>query len=167
MPVVLRIDGFQFLFYGNEGDPREPAHIHVRQGRDEAKFWLSPEVRLAYNRGLDAHVINRLHRLVEDHRSELEEHGMNSSPDPMSISPEPRAVRFDDDMMWVDLANGRTIGVPLAWFPRLFHATPAQRMDLFLSRSGIHWEVIDEDISIAGIIAGRGDMTRGSRQAAE
>ena len=51
MPVVLRIDGFKFLFYVNEGNSREPVHIHVKLGRYEAKFWLSPDVRLAYNRG--------------------------------------------------------------------------------------------------------------------
>jgi Domain of unknown function (DUF4160) len=72
MPVVLRIDGFQFLFYVNEGNPREPVHIHVRAGRDEAKFWLSPDVRLVYNRGLKVSTINRLQKLVEDHRDELE-----------------------------------------------------------------------------------------------
>ena len=72
MPVVLRIDGFKFLFYGNEGNPREPVHIHVRHGRDEAKFWLSPDVRLAYDRGLSVQALNRMQRLVEDHRNELE-----------------------------------------------------------------------------------------------
>ena len=72
MPVVLRIDGFKFLFYGNEGNPREPVHIHVRHGRDEAKFWLSPDVRLAYDRGLSVQALNRMQRLVEDHRDELE-----------------------------------------------------------------------------------------------
>ncbi len=72
MPVVLRIDGFKFLFYGNEGHPREPVHIHVRIDRDEAKFWLSPNVRLAYNRGLSGKVLNRVQQLVEDHRAELE-----------------------------------------------------------------------------------------------
>ena len=72
MPVVLRIDGFKFLFYGNEGKPREPVHIHVRYGRDEAKFWLSPDVRLAYDRGLSVQALNRMQRLVEDHRNELE-----------------------------------------------------------------------------------------------
>ena len=92
---------------------------------------------------------------------------MTSSPEPMSVSPEPLAVRFDENMMWVDLEDGRTLGIPLAWFPRLFHATPKQREDLFLSRCGIHWDEIDEDISIAGLIAGRGDMTRSVRQAAE
>lgn len=72
MPIVLRIDGFKFLFYGNEGNPREPVHIHVKLGRDEAKFWLSPIVALAYNRGLGGPTLNRVQRLVEDHRDELE-----------------------------------------------------------------------------------------------
>ncbi len=72
MPVVLRIDGFKFLFYGNEGNPREPVHIHVKSGRDEAKFWLSPIVTLAFNRGLSGPSLNRAQRLVEEHRSEVE-----------------------------------------------------------------------------------------------
>jgi hypothetical protein len=72
MPVVLRIDGFKFLFYGNEGNPREPVHIHVKLGRDEAKFWLSPVVALAYNRGLNSPTLNRVQKLVEDNREELE-----------------------------------------------------------------------------------------------
>lgn len=72
MPVVLRKDGFKFLFYGNEGTPREPVHIHVKQGRDEAKFWLSPNVVLAYNRGLNGPTLNRVQSLVEAYRDELE-----------------------------------------------------------------------------------------------
>ena len=72
MPVVLRIDGFKFLLYGNEGNPREPVHIHVKLGRDEAKFWLSPHVVLAYNRGLNGPTLNHVQRLVETHRDELE-----------------------------------------------------------------------------------------------
>jgi hypothetical protein len=70
------------------------------------------------------------------------------------------AVRFDEHSMWVDLSDGRTIGIPLAWFPRLLRATPAQRESVEISRVGLHWEGIDEDISIAGLLAGRGDMTR-------
>jgi hypothetical protein len=68
--------------------------------------------------------------------------------------------------MWVDLSDGRTLGVPLAWFPRLLHATPAQREKVELSRVGLHWEDIDEDISVAGLIAGRGDMTQQPEHAA-
>lgn len=73
----------------------------------------------------------------------------------MSISAE--SVRFDDDAMWVTLTDGRILGVPLAWFPRLLHATPADRDAVTLSPFGLHWETLDEDISVAGLLAGKGD----------
>jgi Protein of unknown function (DUF2442) len=66
-------------------------------------------------------------------------------------------VRFDEHTMWVDLTDGRTLGVPLAWFPRLLNATPAQHCQVEISRGGLHWEVIDKDISITGLLAGQGD----------
>ena len=72
----------------------------------------------------------------------------------------PRAVRFDENSLWVDLADGRTIAVPLAWFPRLLHATPEQRGQVELSPNGLHWDALDEDISVAGLLAGQGDLTR-------
>lgn len=68
-------------------------------------------------------------------------------------------VRFDDHTMWVDLTDGRTIGVPLAWFPRLLRATPAERAKIEISPMGLHWDDLDEDIAIAGLLAGRGDLT--------
>jgi hypothetical protein len=76
----------------------------------------------------------------------------------MSISA--TAVRFDEHTMWVELTDGRTLGVPLAWFPRLLHATAAQRDRVELSRAGLHWEDIDEDISVAGLLAGQAGTTR-------
>ena len=81
------------------------------------------------------------------------------------MSTSPKSLRFDENSMWVELNDGRTIGVPLAWFPRLFHATAAQRESYTLTTCGLHWDEIDEDISIAGLLAGRGDQTR-SRQSA-
>lgn len=78
----------------------------------------------------------------------------------MSISDRATAVRFDEYSMWVDLEDGRTLGVPLAWFPRLLHGTPEQRATLTISPSGLHWEELDEDISIAGLLAGRGDQAQ-------
>ena len=72
MRFVLRAGGFRFFFYSNEGNPREPVHIHARQGRDEAKFWLRPDVRMAYNDGLSARDLNRAERLVQDHRDLFE-----------------------------------------------------------------------------------------------
>lgn len=84
----------------------------------------------------------------------------------MSISAE--TLRFDDHTMWVDLSDGRTIGVPLAWFPRLLHATPDERLNYRISvaGNGLHWDDLDEDISVAGLLEGRGDLTRRSRSAA-
>jgi hypothetical protein len=69
-------------------------------------------------------------------------------------------VRFEAGMMWVDLSDGRRLGVPLAWFPRLRDAGDADRAAVEIGRFGLHWPSLDEDISIAGLLAGRGDMTR-------
>jgi Protein of unknown function (DUF2442) len=91
---------------------------------------------------------------------------MVSLTDAQAISPEPLGVRFDADSFWVELADGRVLGIPLAWFPRLRHGTPEQRAAVELSRVGLHWDELDEDISIAGLLAGRGDMTRAGKKAA-
>ncbi len=72
-----------------------------------------------------------------------------------------KAVRFDDDSLWVHLDDGRVIAIPLAWFPRLLAAAPEQRAQFELSPGGIHWEALDEDISIDGLLAGHGDLTHG------
>jgi hypothetical protein len=64
--------------------------------------------------------------------------------------------------MWVDLSDGRTLGVPLAWFPRLLHGTPEQREQVRISSRGLRWESLDEDISIASLLAGLGDQSIGS-----
>lgn len=84
----------------------------------------------------------------------------------MTSSPRAMSVDFDDDQMWVRLEDGRTLGIPLAWFPRLLHGSDEDRRKVFVSPSGLHWDELDEDISIAGLIAGRGDMTRAGKRAA-
>ncbi|ATQ69276.1 MULTISPECIES: DUF2442 domain-containing protein [Methylosinus] len=82
----------------------------------------------------------------------------------MSISA--KSVRFDDDSFWVELSDGRTLGVPLAWFPRLLHASSEQRLAVMISDEGLHWDELDEDISIPGLLAGRGDQTKREQFAA-
>jgi hypothetical protein len=77
----------------------------------------------------------------------------------MSSSVSAKRVKFDTDSMWVDLTDGRTIGVPLAWFPRLLRGTAKQRKQVKISRRGLHWEALDEDISIAGLLAGLRDQS--------
>lgn len=69
-------------------------------------------------------------------------------------------VWFDEDSMWLDLSDGRTLSVPLAWFPRLLNATPLQRESVTISSRGLHWDELDEDISVEGLLAGRSDQTR-------
>ena len=76
----------------------------------------------------------------------------------------PKAVRFDEDSLWVSLSDGRTIAAPLASFPRLLEAAPAQRAQVELSDSGLHWDVWDEDISVAGLLAGQRNLPRRGKQ---
>jgi uncharacterized protein DUF2442 len=66
-------------------------------------------------------------------------------------------VSVSDDALAVDLTDGRTITVPLAWFPRLAHGTPAERGNwrLIGNGEGIHWPELDEDISVDSLLAGR------------
>ena len=75
-----------------------------------------------------------------------------------------KQVRFEEDTMWVDLADGRTLGVPLAYFPRLLNASPAERMKYVVSGggTGLHWDDLDEDISVSALLLGVGDRTRKS-----
>lgn len=72
MPTVFRDRGFRFFFYSNEGSPREPLHIHVEKDGMEAKFWLSPAVRLAYNDGYDARTLRQLTDTVAANSDRIE-----------------------------------------------------------------------------------------------
>ncbi len=74
---------------------------------------------------------------------------LNSIEDIGAIS-----ARCDEQNLIVELSDGRTISVPLSWFPRLFNATPEQRNQFFLSPSGIHWDELNEDLSFAGSLRG-------------
>ncbi len=66
-------------------------------------------------------------------------------------------VRIDDDVLTVDLSDGRTIAVPLTWFPRLLHGTAAEHANwrLIGASEGIHWPDLDEDVRIVSLLAGR------------
>ncbi len=79
---------------------------------------------------------------------------MQSSP----VKPGERVkdVRFTEDTLAVDLLDGRTIVVPLVWYPRLLDATPEQRRNWQTSSAGygIHWPDVDEDLSTEGLLRG-------------
>ncbi len=81
---------------------------------------------------------------------------MNTSAVQFEI-PLAKTVRVTSDTLHVDLADGRTISVPLGWYPRLAYATAEERRNwrLIAQGRGIHWEALDEDISVEGLLAGR------------
>ena len=83
---------------------------------------------------------------------------MTTSPTPIDVS-EARAQRVShtEDSLVVELVDGRTLTVPLAWYPRLAHGTSAERANwrLIGEGEGIHWPDLDEDISVEGLLAGR------------
>jgi hypothetical protein len=71
MPTVFRYEGFRFYFFSNEGDPREPVHVHVRRDGIEAKFWVIPEVLIAYNSGYSPRTLRELVQIVEANRESI------------------------------------------------------------------------------------------------
>jgi Protein of unknown function (DUF2442) len=74
-----------------------------------------------------------------------------------TATPAAIGVAVSEDTLTVDLSDGRTVSVPLAWYSRLLHATAAERGNwkLIARGEGIHWPDVDEDISVAALIAGR------------
>ncbi len=71
MPTVLRRDGFRFAFFSDEGKPREPPHVHVSGGGNEAKIWIEPEIAVAESYGFNASEVNRLLRIGREERGRL------------------------------------------------------------------------------------------------
>lgn len=84
----------------------------------------------------------------------------------MYFLPEPVSVQFTNESMSVSLEDGRIITVPISWYPRLLRATDEQRLAYELSPAGIHWDEIDEDISVEGMLVGRGEIGKAPRKAA-
>ena len=68
---MFRHRGFRFLFYSNEGDPREPVHVHAVKDGVDAKFWLWPDVVVAYNDGFNAKTLRELTEIVTHRRREI------------------------------------------------------------------------------------------------
>lgn len=71
MPTIFLFEGYRFFFFSNEGNPREPVHVHVRKDGHRAKLWLSP-VFLASNQGFTAKEVGRLAQIVEARKDEIE-----------------------------------------------------------------------------------------------
>lgn len=79
----------------------------------------------------------------------------------LEVEARTRKVWFDEENLWLLLYDGRQLSVPLSFFPRLLHATAEQRANLTISGggTGLHWDEIDEDISVRGLLLGYGNQT--------
>ena len=89
----------------------------------------------------------------------------------MNISikkPQALKLSFDEDNIWVELADGRKLSVPLAYFPRLLKASPEQREEYIISGggTGLHWEELDEDILVENLLLGIGDVSSVAKEEA-
>jgi len=85
----------------------------------------------------------------------------------LARKPTAHKVTFDDDNLWVHLADGRTVGVPLAYFPKLMRASKTQldKCEISGGGAGLHWDDLDEDISVDHLILGFGDQTKPRKHA--
>jgi hypothetical protein len=72
VPVVFRHKGYRFFFFSNEGDPREPLHIHVRKGESVAKFWLEPEPAISEAYAMSAHELRELFSVAVKNKGLIE-----------------------------------------------------------------------------------------------
>lgn len=153
MPTVASFGPYRLFFYS--ADRAEPIHVHVERQDKVAKFWLDP-VRLARSGGFSRHELGRIEALLRDHEAELIEAWNEISALELRL-PAAEHVLITEDTLSVELSDGRTISAPLAWYPRLLHGTSRERRDWRLvgRGQGIHWESLDEDISVEGLLAGR------------
>ena len=86
----------------------------------------------------------------------------------LNFNPKAKSVKFSEALMWVELHDGRTIGAPLVYFPRLSSATLDQLNKYEISGCGIgiHWDELNEDISVKALLSGNSDLTAQSKDAA-
>lgn len=74
MPTIFRYKGYRFFFYSNEGDPREPLHVHVRKGENVAKIWLEPELSVAGSYGMTSAELKELCLVAEENKQMIQEY---------------------------------------------------------------------------------------------
>jgi len=160
MPVIFRYKEYRFLFYSNKGIPGEDPHVLVRRGKYIAKFWIEPEICLAES---DENFANwELEEFEKTIRKNIEFVRIVKEVNAETRDPLAYKVTFDSKNMCVELTDKRKIIVPFSYFPKLLNAPPEERTKYELSGggAGIHWDNIDEDISVTGLILGIGDTAQ-------
>ena len=147
MPHKTSDGTYRFVFYASDWE--EPPHVHVQRENRVGKFWLDP-VRLERSAGFGRSETRRIARILERYQALLLESWREYFTLEVGV-PEVERVIVTEDALTAELSDGRTISVPLDWYPRLAHATPQERAnwELIGSGEGIHWPDLDEDISVS------------------
>ena len=153
MPHETSDGTYRFIFYAS--DWGQPPHVHVQHEHRVGKFWLDP-VRLETSGAFEPSETRRIERSLERHQALLLESWHEYFSRDVGV-PEVERVTVTEDALTAELSDGRTITVPLDWYPRLAHGTPEERdnWELIGPGEGIRWPDLDEDISVEGLIAGR------------
>lgn len=73
MPKVFEKNGYKFFFYSNEGNPREPVHIHIKKGENNAKYWIKPSISMAENYGFSSKELNWMEEEIIAKLNEIKE----------------------------------------------------------------------------------------------
>jgi len=73
VPVILRYKGYRFFFFSNEGNPLEPAHVHIRNGPRIAKYWLEPDISLAESYDMSPAQLKEIETVVRENQSLIKE----------------------------------------------------------------------------------------------
>ena len=117
--------------------------MHVDRENRSAKFWLDPDITLAANHGYSRRELRDIERIMRAHLETLR-HEWDAFSAVMTLTlPRIVSVTVTDDTVSVDLEDGRTIAVPIGWYPRLAHGTPAERTHVQVSGAGygLHWPI--------------------------
>jgi hypothetical protein len=143
---------YRFFFFSS--DRNERVHVHVAREGKAAKFWLSP-TRVEYNYGFAPKELGRIEGLVREHEANQRRRGMSTSLAATEAATA-KNVRVTARMLVVELHDGRSVSVPIDWYPRLAHGSPSERhqWELIGPGVGIHWPALDEDISVDGLLKG-------------
>ena len=136
MPTVLRIAGFRIAFFAADID--EPVHVHVSREENEAKYWLEPFVRLSKNKGFRGHELTEIESILNRNRKKLlkawNDYFKVLNP---NLTWRRQRCELRTRTLSSDLADGRTLSVPLSWYPRLQHGTANERQKFRFGGYGI------------------------------
>ncbi len=160
MPTIFKSGDFRFFLFSNKGSPSDPEHIFVRRGRHVVQFWLKPAIVLAdVDENFAAWELADIEQIIRKNKDFID----GSDKDVNVYDPLAEKVWFSSGMMWVELTDKRVLGTPITHFPRLMHASEADLANYEISGNGtgIHWDAIDEDISVLALMLGVCDLDAG------